>query len=260
MKQKYKFLIVGTGNVAFHLSNALHLSGHSIAAVVGRTIESCQQIAHETGAKPFDKFPEDISSYDIILLSISDDAYKAMINSIPNIGNKLILHTSGSVDIDVFENKFQNFGVFYPLQRIQKNQDCNYSKIPFLVEANCSKNTKIVEDIAKSISDNVSIIDSKQRLFIHLAAVLTSNFTNFLYTLSAEILEKNNIDFSVLYPLINETVAKMKEATPQNAQTGPAIRNDRNIIDKHLSIIDDEKTKELYSLISSMIHKKYSKK
>ena len=75
-----------------------------------------------------------------------------------------------------------------------------------------------------------------------------------MYALSAHLLEKNGLPFEAMLPLIDETARKVHDLAPKAAQTGPAIRKDMNVMNKHLDMLSGEPgLKELYEKISKSI-------
>jgi predicted short-subunit dehydrogenase-like oxidoreductase (DUF2520 family) len=156
--------------------------------------------------------------------------------------------------MDVLKNVSSNYGVFYPLQTFSKTRDVDFSDIPICIEACCDETCDALNLLAKEISNDVRKINSAQRQFIHLAAIFASNFTNHMYTLADEILEKENVSFDILLPLIRETAKKIESKSPKDAQTGPAIRGDMKIIEKHIQDLQSEPGKlVLYKIISKLI-------
>ena len=79
---------------------------------------------------------------------------------------------------------------------------------------------------------------------------------NHCYHLSACVLEQQGIPFKVMLPLIDETARKVHQLHPHDAQTGPAVRYDQNVIERQMAMIDDEKTRQIYELLSKSIHDK----
>ena len=90
--------------------------------------------------------------------------------------------------------------------------------------------------------------------------VFSCNFVNYFYSVASEILKTKGIPFDVLKPLIAETARKIQVMKPDEAQTGPAVRFDENIIAEHLSRLRGlNYFDELYNSISRSIfefHKK----
>ena len=95
-------------------------------------------------------------------------------------------------------------------------------------------------------------MSDSQRKTLHLAAVLCNNFPNHLFGIAKSILDKENIPFSTLFPLMDTTVSRAKMFNPFDVQTGPAIRNEQSIMEQHKAKLDKEE-KEIYELLSKRI-------
>ena len=249
-----KLAIIGAGNLATRVSLELHNKGVEIIQVYSRTVTSALTLARMIGCNYVTR-PEKITSEaDIYLISVSDMAFSDLLMEV-NFNNKLIAHTAGSIHIDELKKYSSNYGVFYPLQTFSKYRDVAFSRIPFCIEGNTPENEQTLVDLASVISKDVRIITSEQRKQLHLAAVFASNFVNHMYSLAAEIVQQKDLPFDILRPLIAETASKIKNMTPRAAQTGPAVRNDKNIIGEHLSMLGyDPKMKKLYNSISENIY------
>jgi predicted short-subunit dehydrogenase-like oxidoreductase (DUF2520 family) len=148
-----------------------------------------------------------------------------------------VVHTAAAVPAEVLKNVSRNYGVLYPLQTLRKEQT-NIPPIPFLVDGNSPDDLALVQDFAASLSGNVLVAGDELRLRMHVAAVFASNFTNHLYVLAEDFCKKEQLDFSLLLPLINETAHRLHDLPPRQSQTGPAIRNDRITIEKHLEVLN----------------------
>ncbi len=251
--RQWEFTLVGAGNVAWHMGRALTQKGSVIKQVLSRTPASAKQLAKELNAEMYG-IPEDgIAGTDACLVCVSDDAIASVTEQLKP-GNCLLMHTAGSVPLDVFRNHATHYGVLYPLQTFTKNRPLDYSVIPFLVEANTPDNLGLISQIASSVSDRIMEADSAQRLYIHLAAVFASNFSNHMYALAEKLAMEYNMPFDLLKPLISETTAKAMDMSPRKAQTGPAVRNNKKVIEKHLEMLKDHpRLQELYRLISEDI-------
>jgi predicted short-subunit dehydrogenase-like oxidoreductase (DUF2520 family) len=156
--------------------------------------------------------------------------------------------------MDVFHGYTQRYGVMYPLQTFSKQCKLDFSEIPLFVEANTTSDEDFLYDMAEWLSNHVVCMTSEKRKHLHLAAVFACNFSNHMYSIAAKLLEKQNIDWNLLLPLIFESVDKLNDLPPNRAQTGPAVRGDRAIIEQHLGMLEDEKIRQLYALISDSIH------
>jgi predicted short-subunit dehydrogenase-like oxidoreductase (DUF2520 family) len=167
----------------------------------------------------------------------------------------LYVHTAGSLPLAVFSDYSERRGVLYPLQTFDKNREIPFRNLPFFVEANSLEDEFLLEEIALKLSGNATQLSSEKRKYLHLAAVFACNFTNHLYTRAAQILEEQGLDRHLLLPLIRETVSKIETMHPHEAQTGPAVRYDKNVIDKHIEILENQPhLQELYQRLSEDIY------
>jgi predicted short-subunit dehydrogenase-like oxidoreductase (DUF2520 family) len=252
-KELNHILIIGTGNVATHLAKELSLKLKSVS-IFGRNKQEALKLALELNGKFLEKL-ENLESFDLILVSITDSSTAEIIHQLPL--NVPLAYTSGSVSLDDFPNH-PNLGVFYPLQTFSKTKAVNLFEVPFLIESKNQVFMQQLMDLAWKISRNVSYANSYDRMRLHLAAVFINNFTNHLAYLSNSYLEKEGLNPDLLQPLLKETVAKLAIQSPYEAQTGPARRGDTSIIEKHLSLLNG-KNKAIYELLSSSILETYSK-
>ncbi|MBE9480129.1 MAG: DUF2520 domain-containing protein [Bacteroidetes bacterium] len=250
-----KIVIIGAGNVATNLAQALRKAGFDIIQIYGRTNHLAKALADKVRSSYTSNLSNLNMEGDIYFLSVVDSALKDIIKKI-NIGDKLIVHTSGSTPIDILKNSSSNYGVFYPLQTFSKHKKLDFENIPVCLEANSDRNLKLLTSLAKTISKNVKNINSEQRVAIHLAAVFSCNFTNHMFVIAEEILNKYDIPFDMVKPLIHETVKKIADEKPHKVQTGPAKRDDHETIAKHLNmLVNDKEYMEIYKLITENIIK-----
>ena len=249
-----KIVFIGAGNLATRLSLAMQRVGMQIGQVYSHTEASARQLATRLGCP----WTNDLSALqedgDLYVFSLKDTVLSDVISKVkPN--NGMWVHRAGSMPMSVFEGYAQRFGVLYPLQTFSKGRNVNFDVIPIFLEANTDKNADYLKNIASALSENVRFMSSEKRRSLHLAAVFACNFTNHIYTLSYKLLENESIPADVLLPLIDETVSKIHSMPPAAAQTGPAIRYDENVINKHLAMLDDPDMQAIYRLLSQSIHK-----
>lgn len=248
-------VILGAGNVATHLAKAFsNAENVKLKQVYNHRPESLLPF------KSFVATTTDINQLekaDVYLIALKDDVISEVAGLL-NDNASLVLHTSGSVPLEAL-NRFKNHGVFYPVQTFSKKKEVNFREIPVCLEANSPENLEVLKDLAEKISNKIYEIDSEQRKALHLAAVFVNNFTNHLYSLGAEICRKNKISFEILKPLIRETVDKLESLSPQEAQTGPALRNDKQTISRHLALLEP-KRQELYKILTQSIQEFNGKK
>ncbi len=249
-----QIVIIGSGNVATVIGRLLQKNGHTIMQVVSRNTAHAKSLANELHCDHADYTGTINKDAELYLVSVIDAALYELNNSI-NLGNKLVLHTAGSVPKDVLKDMSVNYGVLYPLQSLRKEIMYN-NDIPFLIDGNTEEIKTLVEDFARTISSNIAKADDDERLKLHVAAVIVSNFTNHLYALAEEFCAKEKIDFKLLLPLIKETAARIETLSPATVQTGPAARKDVFTLDKHLRLLSDHpKLKYIYLKLTDSIMK-----
>ncbi len=247
-----KIIIIGSGNVAYHLAKAFQNAGISVAQIFGRNGNDLQKISEELNI-PYSTDNLDVA--DLYLIAVNDNAI-AEVSSKITAQNCIVAHTSGSVSRDTLNGTFRK-SVFYPLQTFSKTKNLDYSKIPFFIESENETDLKTLKDLGSKISENVMEADSGKRKYIHLTAVFACNFVNHLYAKAKEISDSQNIPFSYFLPLIDETTDKIHHLDPKSAQTGPAVRNDTEILTGHQKLINDEEQLKIYKTINESIRKMY---
>lgn len=247
--------IIGTGNVATALGKLFLQKGHNILQIVGRKEAAAKELADALEC-PYSLSLKEINRHsDLYVVAISDKAVAQLADEIIIPGESIIVHTAGGVSIDVFKDKFAHYGVLYPLQSLRKEND-RLPEIPFFIDGNTETVKSSLYDFAKSVSGKAAFADDLQRMKLHVAAVFTSNFPNFLYTLAHDFCNRQQIDFANLIPLMEETVQRLKYFDPAEMQTGPAIRKDTITMEKHLQLLEDDATLyNLYSFLSEEIMK-----
>lgn len=245
-------VIIGTGNVATVLGRKIKAAGHLILQVAGRTKTSVDMLATELSAAPVYDFGLVSREADIYLIAVSDTALYTIAEQF-YIERGIVLHTAGSVSMDVLIPFGRPYGILYPLQSLRKEMD-TLPPIPLLTEAMDDGTLEIVNRFAATISDHVEPANGIRRMELHLAAVITSNFTNHLYALADEYCKKKKLTFSLLLPLIEETATRIRKYAPASMQTGPAIRGDEVTIERHRQLISDmPELQKLYDVLNESI-------
>jgi predicted short-subunit dehydrogenase-like oxidoreductase (DUF2520 family) len=249
-----QIVIIGSGNVAAVLGRLCKQKGHTIMQVISRNALHAKLLADELNCGYTDYSGEMNKDAQLYLFAVADIALHELNNNF-NLQNKLIVHTAGSVSKDVLKNVSVNYGVLYPLQSLRKEMQYT-TDIPLLIDGNTQETITLIEDFAKTLSSNVSKANDEQRLKLHVAAVVVSNFTNHLYALAEDFCKKENVDFRLLAPLIKETAERIQHASPADVQTGPAVRNDIFTIEKHLRMLADHpQLKYIYIKLTDSIMK-----
>lgn len=241
--------IIGSGNVAHHLIAAFKkVPEIELIQVLTRHKSS---LTHLLDSNKIITDYREIQTVDLIIIAVSDNAIAEVSNQLP-IKNQLVVHTSGSVSLESLSDNNRK-GVFYPLQTFSKSKAVDFKTIPICLEAQNTDDYKTLEVVAKSISNVIYPVNSEQRKALHVAAVFVSNFVNHLYQIGNDICTENQLSFDILKPLIQETANKILTLSPNEAQTGPAKRNDTQTINAQLSFLTEDNQKEIYKLLTKSI-------
>ncbi|MEQ1799300.1 MAG: DUF2520 domain-containing protein [Lacibacter sp.] len=252
-------VILGSGNTATVLAKMMHVAGHSIVQVWSRNQEHAAELAKQVQSKAIHSLQEITTDADLCMIAVSDKAISEVAAEL-KLKKKVLVHTAGSVSMEVLKNASPNYGVLYPLQSLRKEMT-DLPAVPFLIDGNSDDVKALLKDFALSLSDKVEVANDDARLQMHLAAVITSNFTNHLYAVTEEFCQKRQLDFNLLHPLIQEVANRLNQGRAIDMQTGPARRGDDETIQKHLHILKaDEHLHDLYQLLSESIHHLYHKK
>ncbi|MBC8173721.1 MAG: DUF2520 domain-containing protein [Chitinophagales bacterium] len=249
-------IIIGTGNVAWHLAKAFTEAGISVKQIVGRNVEKVNEIAALVHTDATDDFSAIKNIDGIYLICVKDSAIEDVAKKVYNPGRKLV-HCAGGVDSEVLHMGDDDFGVLYPIHPFTKYVEIDYDAAPVCVYGSSVAFNSALVKLAKKLSKHVYEVDDKQRLILNMCAVWVNNFTNHLFVIADEILEKNNLQLEMLYPLIAETVEKIKKTSPANAQTGPAARRESAVLNKHMELLKEHPDYvEIYRLLSASIQNK----
>ncbi len=213
----------------------------------------------QEGDFPLNDLFESIESFELVLLCVVDDAINEVSRQIPT-SPAMIAHISGAIDLSQIDEKHSRRGVLYPLMGLKGNHEVSPSLIPFCLEASNEESMELLIDVVKRLNANYFPVDSPTRASLHLAAVMAQNFTNHMYKLARQVLTEVELDFRILLPLINNSVEKLEAQNPGELQTGPAIRRDQATINKHLELIKDPLTAEIYKLITKSIQQTHEQK
>lgn len=252
-----KIILIGAGNLATHLGKAIFAAGHDVVQVFSRTIQSATALASEVGAQPVSDISAVCADADMYVVSVKDSAIAELIPALcKGKETKVFLHTAGSIPMDVFLGMALHYGVLYPMQTFSKQREMDFSQIPCFIEANDEHALQQIGDVAHQVSSRVYHLASEDRKYLHLSAVFACNFVNHCYALSQEILEEHGIPFDVMLPLVDETAAKVHELDPKEAQTGPAVRYDENVLRAQGALLkSNPQMKDIYDRMSMSIHK-----
>lgn len=261
MEQK-TMVLIGAGRVATHLSQALSQAGLKIVQVYSRTSASASALADLLHCSFTTDVEEIYPDADYYMFSVKDAVLPGLITALaPRCGRGCFLHTAGSIPLSVFEGLgLSRYGIFYPLQTFSHNRPLDMRVVPIFIEASSPSLSEELTALASSFSERVYPLSSASRRKLHLSAVFACNFVNHCYAMASDLLAAENIPFEALLPLIDETAAKVHQLSPLDAQTGPAVRYDRNVLDAQMNLLQDQPLyRDIYELMSRSIHQEAQK-
>ena len=234
-----RIVLIGRGRLATNLEHALLQAGHDVVSINSRTLESLPLEA------------------DVFVVAVKDAALTDVLRAATK-GRKdqLFVHTAGSMPMNLFAGLTAHYGVFYPMQTFSKERLVDFNEISVFLETNDAASMERLKMLAATLTPHVYELDSEGRKHLHLAAVFACNFVNHCYALSAEVLKAKGLPFSVMLPLVDETAQKVHELSPKDAQTGPAVRGDQNVMQMQAGMLADiPAVKQIYEALSNDIQR-----
>ncbi len=251
--------IIGTGNLAIHLSKALEQGGLSVVSVTGRNVSKAQAVASQLYTAEVHKGLDfSTSEARLFFLCVADSAIEELASQLMLPKHALLVHCAGAVPLSIFEGLESEYGVFYPAQTFSAKRKVTFQEVPVCLEASSENAERLLEQVVEKIGAAPFFLNSEQRLTLHLSAVFACNFTNHFFAIAQELLQEQGLPFELLDTLIRETVAKALELGPLQSQTGPAIRRDYATIEKHETLLKEHpEWLDLYQAISRRILKSH---
>jgi predicted short-subunit dehydrogenase-like oxidoreductase (DUF2520 family) len=253
----YNISFAGAGRVAGALCRDMFRAGFKILQVVSETNAYGRHLAGICGSE----WSSELNFYDandIIIVAVPDHKLTEVLSQIKCSGKTIVAHTAGSWGLEVFPDNIRKTGVFYPLQTFSKGREISFKDLPFLIEAGEKATGKKLGALAEALGGKVHFVDTERRKLLHVSAVFVNNFTNYMLTEGNEITLKAGFSFEIMVPLIKETISKALENGPDSSQTGPAVRNDLNTIEKHMELLSfSPDLQKLYNEITKSILKHY---
>ena len=247
-----EIVLIGTGNTASILGHKLKAAGHNIVQIYGRNAQAASDLAYELDTESTNYWSIVTRQADLYIIAVSDIAIEEIIREL-GFPNKTIVHTAASVSKEILRPAAEHYGVLYPLQSLKKGSG-RLPDIPILIDASDEATLKELDNLAHTITTHVEEAGDEERLKLHLAAVFCNNFVNHLYALMEDYCKRENISFNLLKPLILETALRIETVSPSDAQTGPAVREDSNTLQKHLQMLERyTHLKEIYQLFTKSI-------
>ncbi len=256
-----KISILGSGNVAWHIARKLYSEGVAIDCVFSRNAQTGKEMASAVDATYTGSSEEIPSTSDAYLFMMSDTANEEFARFLSFGDDKILIHTSGSLSADIFADASKNFAVMYPFQTFSRNIEVeDFCTIPICIDASNAETFENVKALACKISQKIYSLDFEQRRFLHVAGVFAANFMNHSVHLGQKLLSDHNIPIDILNPLLRQSFAKILFGGAFLSQTGPAARGDREVVETHRKLLENDKLMaDIYALMSESILKTYKK-
>lgn len=245
--------ILGSGNVGSHLAKAFHQAGYQIMQIWSREYDHAEHLANQVFAEPINKLGLLYPTADVVVIAVADDALFDLALDL-RMRDSLVLHTAGAVSMKVLQPISRRHGVLWSPQTFIRDIAMDYATLPFCIEGANETVTQQIKELLSPISKKIYTIDSNQRQWLHLAAVMVNNFGNAVNALAQDLLNQQDIPFEILHPLITMTAEKIKQGGLWHQQTGPARRQDqRTLTSQRRLLADNEKLLKLYDLMTELI-------
>ena len=252
-----RIALFGAGRVAQQLAPALLAAGHELVFLSSRTAAAAEALAARLAPRPpvLTDLPPVLPAADVYLLAVPDAAVAPLLANAVWPAGAVVAHMAGALPLSVFAAApAVRGGVFYPLQTFSAGREVEWKTVPFFIEGVDAATENLLLELAHSLSAQVQMLLSADRLRLHVGAVFANNFTNHLLGISHELLTDANLPFGLLAPLIRETVDKALSQPPFDAQTGPAVRQDApTLAAHHVALAARPAWQQLYATITASI-------
>lgn len=242
-----RIAIIGSGKAGNYFLEHLRLKAYDVSGYAR---------SNKAGFKNLRELSGQVADYDLVLLCVPDEAIGEVSRDIPVVQG-ILAHVSGVTEWSAIDKKHPVPAVFYPPMSLTPEAPPSIEAIPFCIESPRASAEQALQELARNIGASAHLINARERAYLHLGAVLSQNFSNYLYGKTYEILKANNIDFRLLLPLLEQSLERLKFSAPAEMQTGPAVRGDKASMEKHLEMIEEEELRQVYRLISKNIAREH---
>lgn len=254
-KSQKKIVIIGCGSVAWHL--AKKLKHHALYVYNHQNNSNLNLFKNELKTQTCHHLKSVISDADYYFVCIKDESITGVLKTLNYLPpSSLFCITSGNYNLKEYKGPLKSIAIFYPVQTFTMEDDVKWKDLSVVTDALQKTSLLRATALAHELTDDVIVMNYEQRLKLHLAAVFANNFTNSLYVEADKLLKSigENYNIKLLYPLLKQSTKKLKYINPLQAQTGPAKRNDKAVLQKHEELLGKNlQLKELYKNLSSLI-------
>ncbi|MFM7770570.1 MAG: DUF2520 domain-containing protein [Bacteroidota bacterium] len=245
-----RIALIGNGNLAWHLSNAVRNAGSRIDLhlVTANNTNSPWQTTQEINEIVMGRFH-------LVLLAVPDHQISHISERLPDSSS--VIHFSGATSLSAL--KQTNRAVCWPCQTFSKGTNLDYKKIPILYEASTLEMKTYLEAVLMPVWGTWMVANTEQRQLAHLAAVFSNNFSNYMQTVSQALLQRAGLSEQILLPMLQAQVNLLETNRAEKIQTGPAKRHDMNTLQQHELLLQyQSEWRDLYTRLSHLISDHYS--
>ena len=244
-------VVVGAGNLSWHLVQVLDGAGHAVTLVSRRP----ERVADwPVRVVALGDLSEEI---DLVLLAVPDGHIHTASTTLslhlpPGLP---IVHTSGATPAVLINSHFARRGALWPIRSLRAGEVVtDWRDVPLVYHSDDAELAATLRTLASELSHQTYALDDAQRARLHLAAVFSNNFVTWLYQISQELCAEADIPFEVLLPIIQNTALKQDGTPPKLTQTGAAARGDQATMNRHLALLNDHPAyADLYRTLSNLI-------
>lgn len=239
--------IIGNGNLAWHLSGVLG----DRAVVASRSPVTAGEATQTVSYAALRNLP-----LEMVFLAVPDNRISETSQALAALLPPAlpVFHTSGATPVDRITDHFLHRGVLWPIRSLRRGEPVSHWRdLPLVIHADSARARRLLEPLARELSDRVTWLDDRQRAQLHLAAVFSNNFVTALYEIAYQLCGEQDIPFSLLLPIIRDTAGRQDGERPALRQTGAAARGDTATMDRHLSLLQRPEYRDLYRDISRLI-------
>jgi predicted short-subunit dehydrogenase-like oxidoreductase (DUF2520 family) len=252
LRQK-KIAIIGAGKVGIAVGSLLQKQGLTILGVASRSSASLTRAAHFINNTCLTQKSADlVKKADIVFITTNDDQILPVCQQLADQRafrrEQSIFHFSGSLTLEVLEPASKagaKIGSIHPLQSFADIKEA-IKLLPgsYFALTMSDELIPLAEKIVQALGGRAIRIEERAKLLYHISACVASNFFVSLIHLAKSLLEKSGYPekeaLPALLPLIEGTLANIRNLGPVQALTGPIARGDTKIIQKHFNELKKE--------------------
>ena len=235
--------IIGAGRVGTTLGLAAHRAGYTVKAVHTRTLARARPLLEVTGAWLAPDLAAAISSADLILLAVPDDAISRVDEDgaaawRPGSG---VVHHSGLHPAAVLHQAAAAgafTGAMHPLQAISDPvRALDLLQGAYFGLSGDARLLPTLETLVYALGGRPLLVPDDAKPLYHAAAVFASNYLVTCFAEAVDILAGLGIDrqdaAAALLPLARGAVANLTQPGLPYALTGPITRGDTGTLQAH---------------------------